>query len=207
MIVVGGLLLAVSFALPLHFYDAPLAWFLWAVGGIDFRAAPAASLAFMAAAAGVALPYIWALVLAVVHVRRGWTESVRARQSLLRAYVAGMAMLALAGLAEILARDTFVPREAQVLTTVIALLIAAGMLAADRALPPARRLHACAAIGALPLALLSLGLGLGVCRGLANGWGYFLGASGGLLVAAGAARSLCSKSGSAARNPAERTNV
>jgi len=184
--IVGGLLLSASFFLPWRFHNAPVAWFVWAAGGLDFASAPVTSLVFLAAAAGVACPFAWALLLSVLQWRAGWPERRWAQRSAAVGYAAGMALLAVVGLAEIVARDTFVPPAAQVATAGVGLALAAVMIATHLATTPARRLHLCTLAGSVPLLLLNLGLAGFLCRWTAVSWGYLAGALGALLLAAGA---------------------
>jgi len=181
-VITGGLLVAASFVLPFRFDNAPLSWFLWSIGGVDFAEAPGESLVFMAAAGVIALPYAWAAALAFVHVRASWIEKQHAPCTCAVLYTIGMVLAVVVAVAAFVTRDDFIPRTAQVAVAVVASTLASAMTAASAVPRPKRRFGWTALVGSTTLLLLSVAGAIGLCGLSALAWGYLLGAVGAVLM-------------------------
>jgi len=181
-VITGGLLVAASFVLPFRFDNAPLSWFLWSIGGIDFAEAPGESLVFMAAAGVIALPYAWAAALAFVHMRAAWIEKQHPACACAVIYTIGMLLAVVVAMAAFVTRDDFIPRTAQVAVAVVASALASTMTAASAVPRPKRRVGWTTLVGSTTLLLLSAAGATGLCGSSTMAWGYLLGAAGALLL-------------------------
>lgn len=178
--VLGSLLLAASFFLPPGFYNSPAARFSWSREAVFPFPSGGESLVFIAVCVAIVYPYLWALVAAVGLLHFPGGEKPAWRSQFICHLLGGVVVAAL-GLTLLILRDTYTPRPLQWILTLVPVGFLAVFLTAARLLGPGRRLPALTALGLAVFTPPQVVLGRLVELDGGEGWGYFLGAAGGIL--------------------------
>ncbi len=181
----GGLLLAISFFVPLGFHNSPYGRVVWAVEDISLSEGAGGVLLSVGMAVVIAYSYAWAAIAAAAV---WFTEGGGHRAAIgsqVGCQAAGGVVLVVFGALLLLRGDAFVPLAAQVAAVVVPPVLVGAMLVIALRVRPQRRVAAVAVLGFFPHVVLQPVLALFVWMDGYRPWGFVLGSAGALLGMAG----------------------
>ena len=176
----GLIVFAVTFFLPVGFYNSPLGRFRWSLDAVFLSESPGESMAFIGICLAIAYPYVWALTSGAIFFFNRSPGSWAIRSQFLCHILGGIPMISL-GLTLILLKAEFPSASVQWIAVLAPVILWGGLLAIALSMPVRSRFPAMVALVLIIFTPIQFVLYHQVSLDGGAGWGFFLGGAGALI--------------------------